>query len=97
MALHAVIYRYSPDTDRLDEHRPRHREYLRTLFEQGRIVVSGPLTDGAPGALLILDADDPAHVAELLDQDPFRLLGLIEEREIRQWSPAFGAERLGGG
>jgi len=97
MALHAVIYRYSPDTDRLDEHRPRHREYLRTLFEQGRIVVSGPLTDGAPGALLILDADDPAHVAELLDQDPFRLLGLIQEREIRQWSPAFGGERLGGG
>src|SRR6476661_10156009 len=97
MSLHAVLYRYADAPGRLDEHRPVHKDYLATLFEQGRIVVSGPLTDGAPGALLILDADDPAHVAELLDQDPFRLLGLIQEREIRQWSPAFGGERLGGG
>ncbi len=97
MALHAVIYRYRDDTDRLDEHRPKHREYLRSLFEQGRLVISGPLTDGPPAALLILDADDPAHVAQLLDQDPFRLLGLIEQREIRPWSPAIGGARLGVG
>ena len=95
MALHAVIYRYSTDSAALDEHRPAHREYLRSLFEQGRIVVSGPLAEGGgPGALLILDADDPDGVAALLDKDPFHILGLIVEREIRRWQPAFGAARL---
>ena len=95
MALHAVIYRYSTDAAALDEHRPAHRDYLRALFEQGRIVVSGPLAEGGgPGALLILDAADPEEVAALLDKDPFHTLGLIVEREIRGWNPAFGRERL---
>jgi len=95
MALHAVIYRYSTDSAALDEHRPKHKDYLRTLFEQGRIVVSGPLAEGGgPGALLIIDAGDSEEVAALLDRDPFHSLGLIAEREIRRWRPAFGGARL---
>jgi uncharacterized protein len=95
MALHAVIYRYSTDSAALDEHRPEHKDYLRSLFEQGHIVVSGPLADGGgPGALLILDAADPDEVEALLDQDPFHALGLIVEREVRRWNPALGGERL---
>ena len=27
-------------------------------------------------------------------RDPFKVLGLIVEREIRAWNPAFGADRL---
>lgn len=94
MALHAVIYRYADEPARLDEHRPRHKDYLASLFEQGRIVISGPLTTGGPGALLILDAADEAHVAELLDRDPFWGLGLIAARQIRGWTPFFGADKL---
>lgn len=95
MALHAVIYRYSTDSAALDEHRPVHKDYLRSLFEQGHIVVSGPLAEGgSPGALLILDAENPEKVAALLDKDPFHGLGLIAEREIRRWNPAFGGARL---
>lgn len=95
MTLHAVLYRYSTDTAALDEHRPAHKDYLRTLYEQDHIVVSGPLAEGGgPGALLILDAEDVDAVAALLDEDPFRVLGLITEREIRRWNPAFGADRL---
>ena len=94
MPLHAVIYRYADAPGRLDEYRPAHKDYLSSLFEQGRIVISGPLTDGAPGALLILQADDASHVAALLDKDPFWPLGLIAHREIRSWSPFFGANRL---
>ena len=95
MTLHAVLYRYSTDTAALDEHRPAHKDYLRSLYERGDIVVSGPLAEGGgPGALLILDADDIDAVAALLDQDPFHALGLIAEREIRRWNPAFGGARL---
>ena len=94
MPLHAVLYRYADAPARLDEHRPAHKGYLASLFEQGRIVISGPLTDGAPGALLILQAADAEHVAALLDKDPFWALGLIAHREIRSWKPFFGSERL---
>jgi uncharacterized protein len=59
MSLHAVIYRYAEEPDRLDEHRPRHKDYLASLYEQGRIVISGPLTDGAAGALLISSSSTP--------------------------------------
>ena len=95
MALHAVLYRYTTDAAALDEHRPAHRDHLRRLFEQGRLLVSGPLAQGGgPGALLILDAAGPDEVAALLDDDPFHVRGLIAEREIRRWNPAFGGERL---
>ena len=94
MALHAVIYRYADDAAALDEHRPRHRDHLRKLYESGHLVVSGPFTQGAPGALLIFRADSAEQVAQWLDNDPFKVLGLIVEREIRAWNPAFGADRL---
>jgi uncharacterized protein YciI len=45
---------------------------------------------------LILDADDPDQVTVWLDDDPFWKLGLIAGREIRAWSPFFGANRLTG-
>ena len=94
MALHAVIYRYADEPARLDEHRPKHKDYLASLFEAGRIVISGPLTTGGPGALLILDAADADQVAQWLDGDPFWGLGLIADRTIRGWSPFFGADKL---
>jgi uncharacterized protein len=95
MALHAVIYRYVDDPARLDEHRPSHRDHLRTLYEAGRLLVSGPFTEGGgPGALLVFRADSSEQVAQWLEDDPFKVLGLIVEREIRAWNPAFGADRL---
>ena len=95
MSLFAVIYRYADDAAALDEHRPRHRDHLRALHEAGRLVVSGPLAEGGgPGALLVFRADSAEQVAGWLDDDPFKVLGLIVEREIRAWNPAFGADRL---
>jgi len=95
MGLFAVIYRYSTDTEALDEHRPSHKDYLRALFEAGVIVVSGPLGEGGgPGALLVLRAESADAVTGHLDGDPFHRLRLIVEREVRAWSPAFGGERL---
>jgi len=95
MALYAVIYRYADDAAALDEHRPSHRDHLRKLYEAGQLLVSGPLAEGGgPGALLIFRAESAEQVAQWLDGDPFTVLGLIVEREIRAWNPAFGADRL---
>ena len=95
MPLIAVIYRYVDDAALLDEHRPAHRAHLRVLHEAGHLLVSGPLGEGGgPGALLVFHAEGPDQVAGWLTDDPFRTLGLIADREIRVWTPAFGADRL---
>jgi uncharacterized protein len=94
VAFFAVIYRYRPDEDALTEHRPAHRAFLRSLYQAGKLVVSGPLGgDADPAALLVFDVDGADEVAALLDKDPFRDQGLIAEREIRPWTIATGSLR----
>ena len=75
MATYAVTYRYVDDAARLDEVRPEHRAFLREQYEAGRLLLSGPLADGDPGAL----ADDP-----------FRREGLIAEATMRTWNVVIG-------
>ena len=96
MALFAVSYTYTPDSDAgRDEHRPIHLEFLQGLFDSGRLIVSGP-TDAAgpnPGALLIISGDSVSAVDELMSQDPFAQRGFVE-RNVLPWEPKFGAARL---
>jgi len=42
------------------------------------------------GALLIFEIDALDQLAELLDNDPFDIAGLIDERVIQEWNPVFG-------
>lgn len=96
MALFAVTYEYTdvPGHDALrDTHRPEHVAFLSGQHEAGRLVVSGPMNDGA-GALLVFTGDSADDVARLLDADPFRREGLISHRTVSPWKPFFGAERL---
>lgn len=94
MATFAVTYAYSNATSGArDEHRPSHVEFLRSQFDGGRLVKSGPFGPGeAPGALLIVTGDSKADVEALMDQDPFFRNNLIEGRNIRQWNIFFGAD-----
>jgi uncharacterized protein YciI len=92
MAIFAVTYTYAQGSARArDEHRPEHKDFLESQFNAGRLRVSGPFgPDGAPGALLVLEAESGDELAALLDQDPFRREGLIAERTIRDWQIFFG-------
>jgi uncharacterized protein len=97
MSIYAVTYRYVDNPDALTEVRPAHREYLGSLVgAKPGLIVSGR-TEGGEGAsaLLILDANSPDEVAQLLDLDPFWLEGLITSREILEWTIASGS--LGSG
>lgn len=96
MATFAVTYVYSDSTsaDR-DVVRPVHVEFLKSQFENGRLLKSGPFgPEEAPGALLIIAGESKADVESLMDQDPFHKAGLIEERTVRQWNIFFGAEAV---
>ena len=91
MALFAVIYRYSDDTASIDEHRPAHREYIRSLVGNG-VVASGPMTmSEGPGALILCSGGDEGEVRALMDGDPFWERGLITSREICSWNLVMGS------
>src|SRR5450830_1762186 len=50
--------------------RPANRHFLGERFAAGEIFASGPVDDdAAPGALLVVNAENPEHVAELVDGD----------------------------
>lgn len=96
MALFAVTYAYAENSENgRDEHRPKHLEFLQSLSDSGRLVVSGP-TDAAgrgPGALLIIRGESAEDVETTMAADPFAQRGYVE-RTVKSWDPKFGADRL---
>lgn len=88
----AVEYLYDPTrTTEIDEVRPAHRAFLRTLLDAGTLLASGPYVDvDAPSALLVLRAESADAALAALDADPFAEHGLITERSARVWNPVLG-------
>lgn len=90
MATFAVIYTYAEGSDEARaESRPAHIDFLRELFEAGTLYMSGPLPGETPRALLVVQAEDEASVAAAIDDDPFRIEGLVAERDIALWNVFF--------
>ena len=91
MPAFAVIYRYTDDTTARDAHRPDHRAFLKRVYEEQKIIFSGPMNEnGAPSALLMMRGESVEEIASLLDSDPFNTAGLIKKREIRPFEVVFG-------
>lgn len=94
MAIYAVRYTYSEDTEALDEHRPSHRTFLSGLAQEGVVLLSGPMArraEGPAAALLLLAGEAEEPLLELLREDPFQQLGLVEHVEIDRWDPVLGS------
>ena len=71
---YAVLLRRGPNwpTDSASPqaaHLQAHKKYMVTLFESGATLLGGPYPD-LSGAVLILKADDTAHVEKLIGDDP---------------------------
>ena len=89
MAVFAVTYKYVDDSDAVSAVRPTHRAWLAERLAAGDLLASGPMID-MPTALLIWRAESLESISQLLNDDPFDIAGLIEERTIAQWNPVFG-------
>ena len=87
MTKFATIIRYGNE-DRIAEVRPRHREYLTALQEQGKLFASGPFEDDS-GALIIYEANDQADAEALIEADPFREAGVFQSWEMKPWRQVF--------
>jgi uncharacterized protein YciI len=84
MARYAVTITYGDKSAR-DAARPSHREYLKSLFDQGKVIFSGPFADDE-GALIVYECADEAAARAQLAADPFsQTPGVVAETQIREW------------
>lgn len=98
MTIFAITYTYPADSPKIAEIRPHHREFLRALKDEGKLIGSGPFTDGDGGALIVISLSDGATIADaesLMDQDPFQQEKALTGRTFQTWNPVlnvFGYE-----
>jgi len=90
MSIFAVRYTYDERAEVRDAVRPEHRAWLAAQADAGVLLGSGPFTDGSPGALLVLRAQDEQEVGAVLAQDPFAREGLVAQTEVRGWNLILG-------
>lgn len=90
----AVTYEYHPHHPELAKVRPLHREFIAELKDKGFILGSGPYTDSAGGALIVVQLADDAPVSaaiDLLDEDPFHTHAIATRRYFREWNPVINS------
>ncbi|MBM7787301.1 YciI family protein [Tenggerimyces flavus] len=87
MAIFALQLQFK-NNDRRLEVRPKHREYLTTLREQGKIVTSGPWADET-GALLLYDVASEEELRGILAADPYTEADVYDIVLLQEWKPLF--------
>jgi uncharacterized protein YciI len=92
----AAYIEYAPDAVKIQQWRPQHRGYLTDLFNDGRIVASGPFTDDS-GALIVYEAPSKEAAEAILKADPFCKQGVFAKWELRPWNAIFVNRELLGG
>ena len=89
--LFVIIGRDGPKAKELrPKLRPSHLEHLETLNRVGKIVLAGPLTDGA-GSLIVADCEDEAAVEAFAKADPYAQNNVFETVEIHPFKQVFPA------
>jgi uncharacterized protein YciI len=90
LAIVSIAHTAPPDA--VAVHAAAHRAYLRSLFERGKLVASGPLASGSGGALL-LHAQSEREAREMLRDEPYLAQG-VASHDVRMWTPTLGADQL---
>jgi uncharacterized protein len=90
MAWFTVETTYTADRERLAAARPRHREYLGRLVEQGSVAAAGPWADDSAG-FAVYRVEDRAELDRLLEEDPYTTEGVAAARTIHEWNVLLGS------
>ena len=89
----AAVIEYAQDRDKIQQLRPVHREYLKSLLTQGKLAASGPFTDDS-GALIVYEAATAEEAEQLLRGDPFCQNGIFVSWKIRPWNTVMANREL---
>ena len=84
MAYYVLEYTYG-DQETRARVRPRHVEYLTGLNAEGKVVLAGPVGDGA-GGMVVYDAPSEDEVRRLIDEDPYTIEGVAVDARLREWN-----------
>jgi uncharacterized protein YciI len=76
--------KYISDSRRVEDVRPRHREYMAQLTAAKSLFSAGPFGD-LSGALFIYEAGTLSEAEALFANDPYRIEGVVASFEITQW------------
>ena len=90
MPKFAVEYSYIEDVPRRHAVRPEHRDYLRALADQGKVLVAGAWT-ADNGGLLVFETEDETELQGILDKDPYKSAEVIAATKVTPWTPVLGA------
>lgn len=89
-------YIYDKEPAQRDSVRPAHRDYLRTLFDRRKVVLSGPLADESQG-FVVYHAENLEEAEELLKNDPYNTQGGATCKGPREWNVLLRADYLPAG
>ena len=90
--MYLILLTYIRPADEVAAARPAHREYLGTLYDQGKLVFSGP-QDPPRGGVILARVDTEEEVQRIIAADPFFTDGVATYEAIRftavKYDPAF--------
>lgn len=89
-----IILTYKVDMAIVERHTAAHREYLKTQYEQGRLLMSGPFVPRTAGVLWA-QAEEKEDIQAMIDSDPFNMNG-VADWQIIEFKPVMFADRLKG-
>lgn len=69
-------------------HRQAHLDRMEPLDKAGKVLLAGPLTDGA-GSLIVIEAQSPEEARAFVDQDPYVTEGVFARYEIHPFMQVF--------
>ncbi len=69
-------------------HRPEHLARLQHLYEQGRVLLAGPLADKT-GSLIIIEADSLEDANRIAQEDPYTVNGVFQRVEVHPFIQVF--------
>ena len=69
-----------------------HAEFMDALFDEGFVVLAGPLGTGSPEhrVLLVFDADNESAIEARLETDPWTPMGMLETVSVERWNVLLG-------
>lgn len=84
MAKFVATFTYV-DMDKRAQTRPRHLEYLRQLYADGKLHEAGAFADQR-GAMIVYETATEQLARDLLAADPYNQAGVIGDIQLREWN-----------